>query len=444
MKSSSWQFLDLKKLIPLVGLSIFQQLLTVFGTYALLKAGFSIQSGTPLFLWVSLALLAHLIAPMFSYLVRPLETRLTFSAYKNFLSEKLLSKAANPSIWAQKDRRETFLASIGSEADSYLGAIIFVGLDVFSYVLSLILGVLVLGFALDMTFIPAFLVSGVLSYLIYFVLQKKVVQKSQEEQEARTHLAGFLLHSWENIFFKNSEIIKSYSKGFDDVFTKAESGAVLSTRWSEGLIGLLSMASSLPVFAAIFWIAFKNHADVASLTALLVTIPRQLNLLGVFRSLFQATTSFISFESKFKTLIKNSTLEAENLHERISFSELGVDGFAKDLLTEIKSAQQGRLTIRGRNGAGKSTLLLYLNETMENSFYLPSHPQFLRSEGHQHESTGQKLMRHLHHISQSDAKYILMDEWDANLDDQNILKVDALIASLSKTKVVVEVRHRRS
>ncbi len=43
----------------------------------------------------------------------------------------------------------------------------------------------------------------------------------------------------------------------------------------------------------------------------------------------------------------------------------------------------------------------------------------------------------------SEVEYVILDEWDANLDIENVAKISEAIGTLAKTKVVIESRHRR-
>lgn len=442
MKSHAWKYLEIKTTLKLFLLVTVQQVLTAVGTFSLIQAGLHLNDRAYFAGWVGGTLISFLASASLSYFIRPSELKLSFSAYHNFLNKKLLSKAGQSSLWTQANNREKFLASVGSETESYLGALIYVSMDVYSYVVSLTLGVLVLGFSIDVSFIPAFVISGLLSFFTYRLLQQNVVLKSEAEQEARTQLGGYLLQAWDNIFFNNKLSIKNYQQGFAATFKDAKEKSVESARCSEALISILTLASALPVFVVIFWIIIKEPIATGSLAALLVTIPRQLNLLTTFRSLFQAFASLIAFESKFQILDKNAELKIEDLAPRVSMSEISLGIDSTDVLQALNTMNQGRLTVRGRNGSGKSTLLLMLNMELKDSFYLPTHPQFVSENISPHESTGQKLLRHLKLIEKSEANVVLLDEWDANLDEANLHLVDKFITSLSQHKVVIEVRHR--
>ena len=116
-----------------------------------------------------------------------------------------------------------------------------------------------------------------------------------------------------------------------------------------------------------------------------------------------------------------------------------------DLIKLTENFEPGRITIRGDNGTGKSTLLMLLKkELASNAFYLPISsklffPNLLKKEA----STGERLVLQLDNIKKEiDARVILLDEWDANLDNVNIEKISKMIDEISKTKCVIEVTHR--
>lgn len=445
MKSLAWKYLDRSLSAKLMSLSAAQQLVIVAGTYALAQAGLHIHSLSEFIFWILIALASHLFSPLFGLLIRPLEIQLSYKAYHSFLKEKLFQRAGTPSLWTQKNQREIYLSALGSETDSYLGAIIYVGLDVFSYILSLVLGVLVLGFVLDTAFISAFFISGILSGLCFYFLQKKITHTHEAEQNGRIELSGWLLQAWENIFFNNHAVVKNYLQKFESTFANSQRLSLRATRWSEILVVILSTASALPIFVTLFWMISQPYTTTPVLVGLLATIPRQLNLLATFRNLFQSTTSFISFEAKLRALVSNADLSEVCLVERIKTTEISINqqGHAElqNITDLIKEAPPQRLTVRGKNGAGKSTLLLHLNEILHGSFYLPANPQF-NTAWEKGVSTGQNIFNHLKYAQDLDETYLLLDEWDANLDEENKQALDVMLDELSRHKVIVEVRHR--
>lgn len=103
--------------------------------------------------------------------------------------------------------------------------------------------------------------------------------------------------------------------------------------------------------------------------------------------------------------------------------------------------------MRGPNGSGKTTLLLGLKAAdPDNTLYLPvSFEQLAWRSALDGLSSGERMMRVLAEVGEMpEVRCLLLDEWDANLDQGNIRRADAALAELAQRKVVVEVRHRRS
>lgn len=431
--------------IKLMSVTAAQQLIAVMSTFALMKAGLSLGDQNAMILWLGVALASHVVVPFFALIQRPLETILGFSAYENFLKEHLINKSKKPGIWQEKHQKELFTSSIGSEAENYLAVIIFLGLDLFTFILSIGLGVLAIGLTLDTSFIPAYIASGFLSFCAFKYFQRIAKSAAESEQQSRSKLESYLFKAWENIFFKNSEVVENYFKIFNSHFNEAKTKSRHSSLMSETMVAALTFIASLPVIVAIFVVISRHNGDVKVMAALLAAIPRQLNMLATFRTIFQTVSSLVSFEAKFKTMKSNAVLSEPILSSRISIKDIMVENSSfsslEDLSNTILLSQPSRIQVRGSNGAGKSTLMLHLNETLDSSFYIPAHPQF-EIEGFQDGSTGQKMLKHIEYAASLNNKHLLLDEWDANLDQENILKINELLNKISKEKVIIEVRHR--
>lgn len=113
-------------------------------TYSLAQAGFHYQNPQELLMWGLAIFTFHLFAPAVQIWVKKMEHDLLFDSYMIFLKVNLLAKHGLPTLWRRKDQKESFTACLGIDAEGYLGSILFVGLDVFSFVLSLVLGFVVL------------------------------------------------------------------------------------------------------------------------------------------------------------------------------------------------------------------------------------------------------------------------------------------------------------
>ncbi|QDK45564.1 hypothetical protein DOM22_10590 [Bdellovibrio sp. ZAP7] len=445
LSPSVLKYVDRISQVKLIGVTTGQQLIAVTSTFALMQAGLSLGDQNSLIKWLAIALACHVIVPFFGLIQRPLETALGFSAYKNFLEENLLNKAQRPGIWQEKHQKELFISSIGSEAENYLAVIIFLGLDLFTFILSIGLGVLAIGLTLDTTFIPAYIMSGLLSFFAFKYFQRIAKAAAESEQHSRSKFESYLFKAWENIFFKNSHVVANYIDNFNSHLNDAKIKSRHSSLMSETMVAALTFIASLPVIIAVFVVISRHNGDVKVMAAILAAIPRQLNMLATFRTIFQTVSSLVSFEAKFSTMKANAILSEAVLSSRISVKNITVQNEVfstlEDLSKSLSSSLPSRIQIRGSNGAGKSTLMLHLNESLESSFYIPAHPQFEIADA-QEGSTGQKMLRHIEYAASLDNKHLLLDEWDANLDQENIFRINDLLNRISKDKVIIEVRHR--
>jgi energy-coupling factor transporter ATP-binding protein EcfA2 len=88
-------------------------------------------------------------------------------------------------------------------------------------------------------------------------------------------------------------------------------------------------------------------------------------------------------------------------------------------------------------------LLALKNIFRDESFIFPAHHGDLmwRSDDTAL-STGQKTGAFLREIFELEGvKYLLLDEWDANLDGENRRAIDGILDELGRSKTIVEVRH---
>lgn len=440
-------YLEKKNILIVFALITFHQILNALVTYTLAKAGLSFQNRQHFALWVLSSILLFVLSPAINILIRRYESELSFTAYKLFLQEALFSKSGNSTLWQSKNLKDRFLASIGSDASDYLGLVLFISMDIYSFVLSVVLGVLTLSLTIDMSLLPAFTVSGILSFLVYRGFSKKVENLYNADQSARTLLGSHLLKSWDNVLLKNSKILSNYTNGFNERISTSQLKAIKSVTASELLIFLLGLMTGFPVMVSVCWILWNTEADTQILIALLATLPRQLNILGVFRNIFQSLTSLLGVQAKFEVISDGTRLPERVLTHSIKATLITLNNMPvknlEDILNTISQTPRGRIEVRGPNGAGKSTLLLHLNHQLPASMYIPTHPDLMiETEATPNRSSGENLLAHISILRQSREPVILLDEWDANLDGENLININTLIDELAQTKTVIEVRHR--
>ncbi|HWU43155.1 MAG TPA: hypothetical protein VN132_06945, partial [Bdellovibrio sp.] len=376
-----FHYIENNKLARILSLITLQQTLNALSTYTLAKAGLSFGNRGQFIFWILSSLFLFIFTPLTNIFIRRLEIQLGFSAYKLFLQECLFSKSGDSTLWQSKDLKDRFLASIGSDANDYLAMVLYISMDIYSFALSVLLSVLTLSFTIDMSLLPAFIVSGVLSFVVYRGFSKKIETLYNNDQSSRTILGSHLLKSWDNVLLKNQNIINIYKNGFEQRFSTAQSQAVKSATSGEFLVFFLGLTTGIPVLISVCWILWHSSSNTQILIALLATLPRQLNVLGLFKGIFQNLTGLLSIEAKFETLKKGTMLPERTLGASIKAPLITLNQSPivdlKQLTSEISQNPKGRFEVRGPNGAGKSTLLLHLNHQLTQSVYLPTHPDLM-------------------------------------------------------------------
>lgn len=439
------KLLPKKFLVAMLLLITLQQILVAASTALLGLAGRHL-SNPGVFKWILFGFLVCSTLPHgISLLLKKLELQGYFDAYFEFIRQRLLAITGRPQKWQNHQQKESFLTALGPDAEGYLTAVAFSVFDIYLFALTILLNVFSISLVVDKSFSYIFAVSGVLSAIVFFLFSKKVESEVEKEQTSKIDFFSYILKSWDNILLKNTPVNQIYTAGLQAKYQGARKDIGQAALHSEGLVFVLTLLSSLPVFVLILWLATTHQNDSAFLAGLLVTIPKQIMILGSFRAFFNQITNLTAFNARFKTSWENSTVPDNDLQSRIKVPQITLNqqtaSGLKQLQELISTQGHGRLVVRGKNGAGKSTFLLHLNQELPDSFFLPANPQLEIAKDLGTESTGERILKYLDFIRQQPTSVLLLDEWDANLDRDNQAKIDRELDILAERKLIIEVRH---
>lgn len=447
MNKIVFNLLPKKFVFTMFALITLQQIIVAASTALLGLAGQQLASSEK-FIWFLIAFLVCSLLPHgISLILKKIEFQGYFDAYFEFVHLRLINLAGSPAKWQNQSKRESFLTAVGPDAEGYLTAVAFSIFDIYLFALTILLNVLSISLVIDPNFSYVFIASGLVSAGIYFVFSKKVETIIEEEQTIKIDFFGYILKSWDNVFLKNTAVNQLYSRSLIGKYQQTRSNIGKAANYSEGLVFILTLVSSIPVFTLIVYLAFAHRTDSVFLAGLLVTIPKQIMILSNFRAFFGQITNLAAFRTRFKSSWENSDVASNNLESQIQLSHIQINHQLFNNLQEIegliKNQNRGRLEVRGKNGSGKSTLLLHLNQILEDSFYLPAAPQLEIGNALGTESTGERVLKHLEFIRVQETPILLLDEWDANLDADNKKLIDSALDLISKQKLIIEVRHQR-
>ncbi len=317
---------------------------------------------------------------------------------------------------------------------------------------SSLLNVIVLASLLPGDLAIGYAISAAACTAALFFLRKPIDRLAGMQEAAHIRFSSHLTHAWDNITIGNLHNHAQW-QARNREFAKTFYGTCirLTTVTAAGdiLLALLTLSPSIYLLLATLNDATLQPVVAAALIA---------NLTRIFHVL-SGVTALVSQALGLRAVLARTRMLFGGWPAPDSLREVGAKRMAlampisindeiqharDEALTFLASRAQGRFTIRGPNGAGKSTFLRSLKFRVgDSAFYLPAHTEGLVWQSDlEGMSTGQRMISHLKEIEAlSGVTHILLDEWDANLDQRNCQMFNHLLDVAAETRVVIEVRH---
>jgi ABC-type transport system involved in cytochrome c biogenesis ATPase subunit len=281
---------------------------------------------------------------------------------------------------------------------------------------------------------------------------------SLKAQNSRISFLTTLLNAWDNVVLGNGYNFGLWDRKANRASLSYVNRNLHTARFRQWFSVLIAALTFIPSFFVVIQMVVKYQSNPLVLSAIAVTLPRLFMILNFTYDLLK---SAFCWPSQKKILERVQAMigknqEGSSFTNRIQWGKISVLHNTSNATDETevhfigleeiikKSTIPGRHTIRGENGSGKTSLLLAIKEALqEKAFFLPvKHQLYFRNNVH-YLSSGQGIKTILLEIrSFVNEKVILLDEWDANLDNQNKEEISHLIDELARNHCVIEVRHR--
>lgn len=315
--------------------------------------------------------------------------------------------------------------------------------DIVSLVANVVLNLFVIAWVLDVQILAGYAIGVLLAMGCVRLFHNPLKRLATQAQQTRLNLLSRLSQSWDNVVIFNPFNHACHHKRLNDEFWAAKDSNVQakSVRYVSANSGMMVLL--VCVLGATGWLFYQHWHDVAVLVVLVATLPRQIQML-------QMSHQIISYQAQISQLLARLTglfeiLQTPNatLDEHIQTDKIIVKQTNRPIdLNALMHhpPKTGRITLAGQNGVGKSCVLLTLkNHYQTRANYLPAKHSLCFDD--ETGSTGQKHMHELLALGQGDAMILLLDEWDANLDNVNQAQLDTWLDELAKHKLIIEVRH---
>lgn len=436
--------------------SFIQQVVVASSTLWIANLSSAAVAGSPMGLWLGLFVASLTVVYLPSSLMVYFLEKTQFEGFLLYIERFSHTFYLKPKIRTHtrlREERQPFLTSeawlVVSDSIKFLNDWVAVAMNV-------TFGIVVLGLAVDLRIIAAYAVTVPLVTIVLLGTSRAVDQKAEAAQGARTRMMESLRPAWDSVLTGNAWTFSLWKTKFAAAQRLASQTAVRSVVFSEVITALAMFLSLVPVLGTILWLLSTNSGHPAVLAVIVATLPRHILTIQHLSTVVQLAIHWRGVKTRITGLETALRLPEDSgqLNGRVSWGAitaqmpdkriLSLDS-AESLTSAVEAQSTGRVTLRGGNGSGKSTLMALLKSSFsEKAFLLPAHSDliFMSTEG-ESLSTGQKHLRILDELRKHvSAPVLLLDEWDANLDAQNMSEASERIDALAQVRLVIEVRHR--
>jgi hypothetical protein len=433
-----------------------QQLIVASSTLWIIKLSEAAITGENIILWLTLFIGSLFIVYIPSSLASCFRSYAQFDAFQKYINcfqDAFQGQTRLLSNVELKNAKEPYFTN---EAWLVIGESTRFISDWFSIILNVLCNITILGFALHKAFLVAYAATIPLVALCILSSARYIKELSSTAQGRRTQFMQILKPGWDSIITGNAWNINIWRERFRNAFGFARHSAFHSTLFLEVISTLAMIVSLIPVIGTLWVLLMQNLHNPTILAPLIATLPRQVLSIQYISDIVTYATHWHSLVAKLTGL--ETALERphplENYYGKINSHHISAERQQKNeiisslehLTSLSENFSPGRITIRGSNGSGKSCLLALIKEHFhDEAFLLPSHSELLfRATLDRTLSAGEKMLACLEEIqSNIKTRCILLDEWDANLDAENLQTVSQKIDSLAERYCVIEVRHRQ-
>ncbi|MDR3624826.1 MAG: ABC transporter ATP-binding protein [Chlamydiales bacterium] len=388
------------------------------------------------------------------------------NAYAYLIHRFVETRKEDAVVWNNKTLKEDTMTILTAEGQNTLNMAVDHIYNFMYYFLHIVLNIIAISLLIDAKFAVGYLVSLCFVAILMKVQYKKQTGLAKETQDARIHLGRSLLSSWDNVLLGNKYNFNLWIRKTGAYLGAATRLNLSSAIFNQSLTVIVTIIIFLPSIIVALDALVTDRHNPAILLALLLTLPRMFSILDYTQLGLSYIAQWPVHRTKLdtiETILKPPVTPLDSLENRISWSKLiftpplpfpiqALLSYDKQFAESAQVVEGvtvythpcGRYTLRADNGAGKSTFLIVVKKHLgEHAFFLPNNHNLSFLANDQSASSGEMLKHQLLEIRNNvDVKVLLLDEWDANLDEGNQQEVSSVIDELSKERLVIEVRHR--
>jgi len=425
-----------------------QQVLVGLSTYFIGLAGEKVAM-LPMesFYYTGLFFFAIFIAYLLGSASLFYRVKLSNDLWEKYYQKTLIDISKDHSISTEENKRSTQLWLSG-EALSTLDEAGFAFIEILAIYFNVIFTTIALFVILGAELAGVIVFCMCLSVMLLYASKGKIGLIASSMQNEKLVALLSIGKIWDNIFYgdkKSSQwAFASSKKKIDVYFKKIESYKIL-----EQIISCAPILVSIPLLVLFSYYQVLNNS--LAIGAMVAVLPRTLQLFQNIHAASMSTSQIMLLKNKIQKLdafsssltgydyLSNIDNEKVSVIEVASGRIINAHAFM-ELGLETKNTT-GRYLVSGSNGAGKSSLIKYIKSKHPDALFFG--PNIQVGKDTNSGSTGQKQLYQMASLLNSDSRIILLDEWDANLDESNMKNIDNMLSALAENNIIIEIRHKR-
>lgn len=448
-RASTWIFFDRAAFVTLV-LVVVHQSLIASSAYFLTQTITGYQQGAEIGVYLVLYFLSMILPFIPGALSFVMAQRWINAVHRKFTLAMASAVYGNLNEYRSTESKSAFESAISRNSFDVISSYILLSHDFLSLVLNSTLSLAVIGLILPSEIVLGYFVSLTLSVGMVYAFSKTVQKLSVDAEQRHADYGNTLGKAWDNAVVGNTYNYRLWLDEFKtDGFNYYSSSLRLTACKQAGNVGI-AFASLIPTAYLVYHLLVLEKIEAAVVAAIIVNLTRIFHILNALSALIYEIVEWASASARLRYLFAFLTPASVADIPQSPSGNVSVNG---ELITDYLAVQEtlrhrtcGRMTIRGENGSGKSTLLLSIKQAFPHKAHLlpAGNNQLCWRLGRRDAmSTGQRARAIIDELLKqgADIQYLLLDEWDANLDQDNRTCIDELLERLSHDKVVIEVRH---
>lgn len=445
----TWIFADPAAMLTVVLVALHQSLIAS-SAYFLTQTIISYQEEQALKEYLALYLLSIILPFIPGYLSFMTMQRWINAIHRKFTLAMTSTIYGNLAEYRSIERKSAFESTICRNAFDVISSYAMLSHDLLSLTLNSVLSVAVISMILPPEIALGYGISLALSTAMVCFLAKGTRKLSVDTGRRYAGYGNTLHKAWDNAVLGNAYNYHLWIAEFRATGASYYSSSQRLTTYKQ--LGNIAIASAalIPTAYLVYHLLVIEQIEAAIIAAIIVNLTRIFHILNSLGTLIYELFEWASASARLRYLWAFLLPAATAPLPQAPAGTITLNG---EPISDYQTVREmlrrhrfGRMTLRGANGAGKSTLLLSIKQAFaQQAHLLPAgdNPLCWRFK-HSNISAGQRTRAIIDEILQqgSDIQYLLLDEWDANLDEANRKLIDQRLDTLSKERVVVEVRRQ--